>query len=175
MRRVTVPDREGYSFDDATHVLRVFHEHSRNISIHGDGGNAPAKYLTFDRPHRPAQSALDFEYPSGLIDWGKDVWMIHAPEGKFGTFNLSLKDRKQATAGFSFSTSAVFVGIDAYNGGARAATIQIRSPQQREQSYTLQPGQLLRIRTGWRDPSSAIELHFENGEGLLFDNLAYVE
>jgi hypothetical protein len=175
LQRVSSPDREGYTFDDTTHVLRIRHEHAKEVDIQGQGTTTPPKYITFDNPHRPAQSALDFQYPAGLIDWGKDVWVIHVPKGKFGTFNLCLKDPKQTHASFSFPVSTVFAGIDAYNGGDKVATIRLRSPQLREQSYTLQPGQLLRIRTGWRDPSSSIQLDFENGEDLLFDNLAYVE
>jgi hypothetical protein len=173
--RVSSADQEGYAFDTATHVLRIRHEHARDIDIQGKSTTTPPRYISFDNPHLPAQSALDFQYPSGLIDWGKDVWAIHAPAGKFGTFNLSLKDPKQAHASFSFPVPTVFAGIDAYNGGDEVATIRLRSPQLREQSYTLQPGQLLRIRTGWQDPSSSIQWDFENGDGLLFDNLAYLK
>ncbi|MEP6755342.1 MAG: hypothetical protein ABJA67_07565, partial [Chthonomonadales bacterium] len=173
LRRLSVLDGEGYSFDGKTRVLRIRHEHSRNVDIQGEGGNTPPKYIRFDNPHRPAQSALDFQYPSGVIDWGKDVWMIHAPEGKFGTFNISLKNPSQTYASFAFPIPRIFAGIDVYNSGAKAATIHLRSPELRGDSYTLQPGQLLRIRTGWTDPSSAVEFDFENGSGLLFDNLAY--
>lgn len=173
--RVSSLDREGYTFDNATHVLRIHHEHARDIDILSKDTTTRPQYISFDIPHLPAQSALDAQYPSGLIDWGKDVWMIHAPEGKFGTFNLSLKDPKQMHASFSFPVPTVFAGIDAYNGGDKAASIHLRSPQLREQTYTLQPGQLLRIHTGWKDPSSSIQLNFENGEGLLFDNLSYLQ
>jgi hypothetical protein len=175
LRHLSVLDGEGYSFDEKDRVLRIRHEHSRNVDIQGEGGSTPPKYIRFDHPHLPAQSALNFQYPSGLIDWGKDVWMIHPPEGKFGTFNISLKDPSQTHASFAFPVPRIFAGIDAYNGGSKAATIHLRSPELRGDSYTLQPGQLLRIRTGWTDPSSAIEFDFENGSGLLFDNLAYVE
>jgi hypothetical protein len=175
LKRVNNADQEGYVLDDTSHVLRIRHEHARNIDIQGKGTTAPTKYIDFDNPHLFAQTILDSQYPAGLIDWGKDAWTIHAPDGKFGTFNLSLKDTKQPHASFRFPVPTVFAGIDAYNGGDKAATIRLRSPQVREQTYTLQPGQLLRIRTGWRDRSSAIQFDFENGDGLLFDNLAYEE
>lgn len=175
LRRLSMLNGEGYSFDEKTRVLRIRHEHSTDVDIQGEESNIPPKYIRFDDPHLSAQSPLDFQYPSSVIDWGKDVWMIHAPEGKFGTFGLSLKDSRQTHASFAFPVPRIFLGIDAYNGGSKAATIHLHSPELRGDTYTLQPGQLLRIRTGWSDPSSAIEFDFENGEGLLFDNLAYVE
>jgi hypothetical protein len=173
--RVTSRDQEGYIFDDTTHVLRIRHEHAASMDIQGNGTSTPPHYITFDNPHRTAGSSLAFEYPTGLINWGEDAWMIHAPDGKFGTFNLSLKDPKQSHASFAFPVPTVFAGIDAWNGGDKPAVIRLRSPQLREQLYTVQPGQLIRIRTGWRDPSTAIQFDFENGAALLFDNLAYLE
>jgi hypothetical protein len=173
LKRVTSFDQEGYVLDDTTHVLRIRHEHAHNIDIQGKGSTAPPKLLTFDNPHLAAQSALNFGYPAGLINWGKDVWMIHAPDGKFGTFNLCLKDPARTQASFTFPVATVFAGIDVFNGGDKAAMIRFRSPQLREQVFTVGSGQLMRIRTGWRDPSSSVQLDFENGNGLLFDNLAY--
>ena len=173
LRMLSKLDGEGYSFDEKTHVLRIRHEHGRDVDIQGLGNGKPPKYIRFDNPHIAAGSTLELQYPSGLIDWGRDAWMIHAPAGKFGSFCLGLKDPKQTQASFAFPVPTVFAGIDAYNGGSKTATIRFRSPELRERSYTLEPGQLIRIRTGWRDPSSMIEWDFENGEGLLFDNLAY--
>jgi hypothetical protein len=66
------------------------------------------------------------------------------------------------------------VGVDVYNGGASDATITIHSPEDREASFTIKPGQLQRLRTGWRDLSSSVSFELENGEGLRFDNLAYL-
>jgi hypothetical protein len=98
---------------------------------------------------------------------------MRAPSGKFGTFGLSSKDLSRTESNLKVVLPTVFAIIDAYNGGSRPATIQIRSPQIREQSFTVQPGPLMRIRTGWHNPSTAIEWKFGNGEGLIFDNLAY--
>jgi hypothetical protein len=169
------PDREGYTFDETTRVLRIHREHAHDVDIQGEGIGKPASYVDFDNPHLAAGTVLSGQYPSGLVDWGSDTWMIHVPDGKFGTFALSLKDTKQAHASFAFAVPTVFAGIDAFNGGAKAATVRFRSPELREKTYTLQPGQLVRIRTGWHDASTKIDWDFENGEGLIFDNLAYTE
>jgi len=53
------------------------------------------------------------------------------------------------------------------------ATVAIHSPGTREISFTIKPGQVRRLRTEWRDTTSAVIFQFKNGEGLRFDNLAY--
>ena len=165
---------EGYTLDDKTLVLRIHHDHGRNIDIQGQGSGKPPQLITFDNPHRAAGTTLEDEYPSGLIDWGHDSWAVHAPAGKFGTFNLTLKDDKQAHVHFTFSVPTIFAGIDAYNSSDKPTTIRVRSPEQREELFTIQPNQLLRIRTNWHDPSTAIEWDLDNPTALLFDNLAYI-
>jgi hypothetical protein len=100
-------------------------------------------------------------------------WRINVPEGRFGTFNLALSDPRAATAQFSFYWPRIFVGVDVYNGGASDATITIHSPEIRETSFKIKPGELRRLRTGWGDASSSVIFDFKNGEGLRFDNLAY--
>jgi hypothetical protein len=167
-------DQPGFTFDDATHVLRVRHEDARDIDIQGKGGNAPPQYITFDDPHLAAGTVLKGEYPSGVIDWGEDAWRINVPEGGFGTFNLALIDARTKTADFRFYWPRIFVGVDVYNGGAADATVTIHSPEIREISFTIKPGQLQRLRTGWRDAGSKVIFEFKNGEGLRFDNLAYL-
>jgi hypothetical protein len=67
----------------------------------------------------------------------------------------------------------VFVGVDVYNGGASEAVVTVHSPEVREMSFTIKPGELRRLRTGWRDASSVVFVELKNGENLRFDNLAY--
>jgi hypothetical protein len=166
-------DQPGFVFDDSTRVLRIRHDDARDMDVQGQGGNVPPLYVSFDDPHLPAGTALKGQYPSGVIDWDPDQWRIHVPEGGFGTFNLALVDSKATTAEFRFDWPRIFVGVDVYNGGASEATVMIRSPEIREVSFTVKPGQLQRLRTGWRDASSSIIFELTNGEGLRFDNLAY--
>jgi hypothetical protein len=166
-------DQPGYTFDRATKVLRVHHTEARNIDIEGTDGEPPPRFVTFDDPHVPAGTPLDGMYPSGIIDWGGGEWRINVPEGGFGTFNLRLADPKAATAQFRFYWPRVFAGVDVFNTGASDAVVTIRSPEIREESFVVKPKQLLRIRTGWRDPSTSVVFEMKNAEGLRFDNLAY--
>jgi hypothetical protein len=164
----------GFTFDDKTHVLRIRHDGARDIAIEGSGGNAPPLFVTFDNPHLAAGTPLNGQYPSGVIDWGWGEWRIHVPDGAFGTFNLALTDPKCESAQFRFYWPRVFVGLDVFNGGQSEATVTVHSPEIREMSFTIKPGELGRIRTGWTDPSSSVIFNLKNGEGLRFDNLAYL-
>jgi hypothetical protein len=166
-------DQPGFTFDDSTQVLRIRHDDARNIDIQGKDGKAPPQYVTFDDPHLPAGTQLMGLYPSGVIDWGDGEWKINAPEGDFGTFNLALTDAAIKTAQFRFYWPRIFVGIDAYNSGTSDAILTVHSPEIREMSFTVKPGQLRRIRTGWRDASTTVVFELNNGAGLRFDNLAY--
>jgi hypothetical protein len=167
-------DQPGYVFDNATHVLRIRHDDARDVDIQGKGERTPPLYVTFDDPHLPAGTRLKGQYPSGVIDWGTDEWQIGVPQGKFGTFNLSLTDPKAAAAEFRFYSPRLFVGMDVFNGGTSDAAVTVSTPSFREVSFTIKPGELRRLRTGWRGPGSRVLFHFKNGEGLRFDNLAYL-
>jgi hypothetical protein len=114
------------------------------------------------------------QYPSGVVDWGNGDWQIGTPNGKFGTFTLALADVNASSAQFRFYAPRVFAGVDIYNDGDSEATVTVRSPETREQSFTIKPKELRRIRTGWRDPSTAVAFEFKNGASLHFDNLAYL-
>jgi hypothetical protein len=165
-------DQPGYIFDDSTRVLRIRHDDARDIDIQGHDGNAPLDYVTFDDPHVAAGTVLN-EYPSPVISWQRDAWKIHVPDGAFGTFNLALADPKAKTVEFNFYAPRVFAGIDCYNGGAADAVVTVHTPELREVSFTIKPGELQRLRTGWRDASSRVIFEFRNGERLQLDNLAY--
>ena len=161
-------------FDESTHVLRIRHDQAKDIDIEGKDGQAPPLYVTFDDPHLPAGTMLSGQYPSGVIDWAADQWRIDVPQGKFGTFNIALADPKASSAQFGFYAPRVFVGVDVYNGGVSEAVLTVHAPDIREISFTLKPGELRRVRTGWHDPSSAVIFEMKNGGGLRFDNLAYL-
>src|SRR5579863_9458374 len=163
----------GFTFDDATHVLRIGHDAARDIDVQGSGGNAHPLYVTFDDPHLATGTALEGAYPSGVIDWPKDEWKIGIPEGKFGTFNLIPADPAPGQLEFSFHSPRIFAGIDVYNGGSSEATVTLHSENLPDAVVSLRPGELRRIRTFWKETTSHVALELTHGENLRFDNLAY--
>jgi hypothetical protein len=166
--------QEGYTFDAATRVLRIRHTTSRDVDVEGKSDQAPPSWITFDDPHLAAGTLLVGQYPSGIVDWGRGGWQIGTPLGKFGTFTLALSNPKTEGEEFSFYAPRIFAGIDVYNDGDTDATVTVRSPETREVSCIIKPKELRRLRTGWREPSSKVSFVFANGQGLRFDNLAYV-
>jgi hypothetical protein len=174
LRRLQVLDEAGYTFDESTRVLRIRHEGARDVDIQGKGGVAPPLYVTFDDPHLAAGTELSGAYPSGVIDWPQHQWKIGTPSGKFGTFNLVPADPNAEQLAFSFPAARVFVGVDAYNGGAAEAGITIQTEGAPAVSINLKPGELRRVRTDWKEPALRVVIKLKSGDGVKFDNLAYV-
>jgi hypothetical protein len=172
-RRVDL-SQEGYTYDDKAKTLYIRHTTSRDVDIQGAGDQTPPTYITFDDPHLPAGTLLLGQYPSGVVDWGSGEWQIATPFGKFGTFTLALTDATAKQAELGFFVPTIFVGLDVYNDGDSDATITFRSPEIRETTFTIKPKELRRLRTGWHDPSSRVYIAVTGGEGLRFDNLAYL-
>jgi hypothetical protein len=171
---LTESTRDGYLFNEKTGALTIRHISSRDVDIHGNGDQAPPTYITFDDPHLAAGTVLAGQYPSGVIDWAKGGWEIGTPFGKFGTFTLTRTNPEAEYEEFSFYAPRVFAGIDVYNDGESEATVTIRSPEDREVAFTIKPKELRRVRTGWRDATARVMFDFRNGQGLRFDNLAYI-
>jgi hypothetical protein len=174
LRRRKVLDQAGFVFDESTRVLRIRHDAARDIDIQGKSDRGPALYVTFDDPHLAAGTELGGPYPSGLIDWPQHQWKIAPPGGKFGTFNLIPADPKAEKLEFFFPAPRVFVGVDVYNGGASEASIAIKAEGAPDASINLKPGELRRLRTDWKQPASRVVIELKSGDGLKFDNLAYL-
>jgi hypothetical protein len=173
MQQRQVLDHEGFTYDKSSRVLRILHEGSGDVDIQGESNIVPPIYVTFDDPHQKAGTVLVGDYPAGVIDWGEGTWQIATPQGKFGTFTLTLKDPKAEQAAFRFRNPRVFAGVDVYNGGSHEATVTVHCPEIREISFKIKPGELRRLKTGWKDRSSTITFDLAESEGLRFDNLAY--
>ena len=165
--------QQGYTFDDATHVLTIRHSSSRDVDIQGRSNLVPPSFITFDDPHLLAATPLLGEYPSGVIDWGNGDWRIGTPIGKFATFTLAIADPNVRHSEFRFHAPRIFAGIDVYNDGDTDAVVTIHSPENRELTFTIKPKELRRLKTGWRDTSSTVIFDVTNGGSLHFDNLAY--
>jgi hypothetical protein len=174
LRRLKVLGQTGFVFDDSTRVLRIRHDAARDIDIQGKGKTAPPLYVTFDTPHLAAGTELS-AYPTGVMNWEQHEWKIATPAGKFGTFNLTLVDPNAQELRFSFPAPRVFVGVDAFNGGSSEASLTIHTDNSPEVSIKVKPGELRRVRTGWTDACSQVNLAIEHGDGLRFDNLAYLQ
>jgi hypothetical protein len=165
--------QEGYTLDDATRVLRIRHERSRDVDVQGTAEEPVALIVDFDNPHVGANVPLRGQYPSGVIDWGRESWKVCPPAERMSTFSLCAADVQATKARFRFFYPRVLMRLDVYNPLSKDVTLTIRAPEMRERTFTLKAGQLQRIKTGWMNRASEVTLESEYFSSLRFDNLAY--
>ena len=165
--------QEGYTLDDATRVLRIRHDRSRDVDVQGAAAEPVPLVVDFDNPHVAANSVLRGEYPSGVIDCGRGQWKVCQPGGRMSTFSLCAADSSAQKAQFRFFYPRMLMRADVYNPTAREIVLTLRAPEMREVTFTLKPGQLQRIKTGWMNRASAVSLEADGLSSLRFDNLAY--
>jgi hypothetical protein len=165
--------QEGYTLDDATHVLRIRHERSRDVDIQGPADEPIPLVVDFDNPHVGANVILQGQYPSGVIDWGKESWKVCPPVGRMSTFSVGAAGAQARKAQFRFFYPRVLMRFDVYNPLSEDVTLTIRAPEMRERTFTVKAGQLQRIKTGWTNRASEVSVESDNLPALRFDNLAY--
>ena len=129
--------------------------------------------VDFDNPHLPANSALTGQYPSGVIDWGEKVWMVAPPEGKMSTFSLRTAQGVDHHAEFRFENPRMLVRMEIYNSSDKDVDVTVAAPEAREVTFSLKPGELRRMRTGWVDRVSAVRFDSAELSALRFDNIGY--
>lgn len=172
LRRREDLDQEGYTLDDAKHILRIRHEHSSNVDVQGNGELVPS-IVDFDNPHVGADVPLQGQYPSGVIDWGRDQWKVCAPAGRMSTFSLCTADAKTTRGQFKFAYPRLLVGADFGNPTDHEITVTIRTPESQAMVVQVPAGQLRRVRTGWKDRAWSVTLESEDLSHLQIDDVAY--
>jgi hypothetical protein len=173
LRRRADLQQEGYTFDDATRVMRIRHDHSRDVDIQGTAGEPVPLIVDFDNPHVGANVKLRGEYPSGVIDWGEGEWKVCPPAGRMSTFSLGAVETNATKGQFRFFYPRVLMRLDVYNPLAQDVTLTLRAPEMREVTFSLKAGELQRIKTGWINRASVIYVESEALSALRFDNLGY--
>jgi hypothetical protein len=165
--------QEGYTFDHSTGVLRVRHDAARDVDIQGNAAAPVPLIVDFDNPHVGANVELRGQYPTGVIDWGRGQWKVFPPSGRMSTFSLGIAATDAREANFRFFYPRVLMRLDAYNPLPQEVKLTLRVPEMREVTFTLKPGQLQRLKTGWVNRASMVSLESDNLAALRFDNLAY--
>ena len=89
------------------------------------------------------------------------------------TFSLCATDSKVTKASFRFVDPRILLRADIYNSANHDVTLTLRAPEMREVTFHFKPDQLSRIKTGWLDRASMVEVESDDLYDLRFDNLAY--
>ena len=134
------------------------------------GGGTTSQTVTFDdlsSPDRP----LSGQYPSGLINWGTNVWYLSSPWGRFTTNSISFNGDGPTSASFSFVAPHRLLRLDAYNGGSGATTVTVACSGQPTVTTTLGAGQVTTLATNWTATCTTVTIGSSNGWWTNFDNL----
>jgi hypothetical protein len=115
--------------------------------------------------------ALNGQYPTGLIDWGNNVWYLSGPFGQFNSFSISFNGAGATSAPLNFITPRRLLQLDAYNGGPGSSTITLNCAGQPTKQVSVAQGQLMTIPTGWSGTCSTVSIGSSNGWDTNFDNL----
>ncbi|WP_158884495.1 hypothetical protein [Rhodanobacter sp. L36] len=169
---------DGYKFDRQTHVLRVHRTAARQVSISGDGGKLPVKTVTFDNPQLAVGMTLDATYPTGVISWNHGDWKVGAPRGRFSTFNLGVAQCDAHQAGFSFIAPRVLTALSIFNDNGSDRTVILHSAPNADVMMAIPAGQLRRVSTQWRTPTTSVVLDASPDDalgGLFIDDVSYDE
>ena len=114
---------------------------------------------------------LSGQYPTGILDWSGQPWILSNPFGQFTTKSTSFtQGPTQATIGVL--QGRTLQSLQAYNGGAAATTISITCPGNITKTQSIAAGTLATIQTGFTVSCATLTIASTNGWDTNFDNLA---
>ena len=120
----------------------------------------------------PGQNiTLNGLYPTGIINWGNNIWYLSSPWGLFTTKSVSFNGGGQTSGSFSFVNPKKVTQIKAYNGGSVASTVTIACTGNTTKSITAPVGQITTINTDWANACTTVTITSSNGWNTNFDDL----
>ncbi len=126
--------------------------------------------VTFD-DLAPANRALNGQYPSGVIDWGTNVWFLSGPWRQFTTNSISFNAAGATSAVVRFVSPRQLVQLDAFNGGSTPSTVTVSCAGLPNVQRVVSGGQMVTIATGWTGTCGSVTLASSNGWDTNFDRL----
>jgi hypothetical protein len=121
----------------------------------------------------PAQRSLNGQYPTGVVDWGTNVWWLSSPWGQFTTNSISFNGSSLTSGAFSFLTPKRLISLKAFNGGTVASTITVSCSGNPTRTVPIAANQLVTIATGWTATCTTITVGSSNGWDTNLDDLVY--
>lgn len=116
-------------------------------------------------------TSLNGQYPTGVLNWSGQPWLLSDPFGQFSTKSISFTQGPTQSA-INTLQSRTLISLQAYNGGA-STTVSISCAGNTTKTQTLTTGQLVTIQTGFAQPCSTITIASTNGWDTNFDNLTF--
>jgi hypothetical protein len=126
--------------------------------------------VSFDdlvNPNRPMNAA----YPTGLVDWGLNVWWLSGPWGQFTTDSVSFNTASARSASFTFLSPRRLVRLTAFNGGTASTTLTLACSGQATRTVVLAVNQVATIDTNWTATCNTVTVGSTNGWDTNLDTL----
>jgi hypothetical protein len=118
---------------------------------------------------------LSGQYPSGVINWGTNSWLLSGPWEQFTTNSICFPNGSVTSGSFSFVTPKILVSIDALNGGSVSSIVTLSCSGNTTKTVTVPAGTLSsNITTGWTNTCSTVTVTSSNSWDTNFDNFVYV-
>ena len=114
---------------------------------------------------------LNGQYPSGVIDFGTNVWYLSGPWRLFTTNSISFNTSGATSASIKLLGSWQLAQLDAFNGGSTSATVTISCAGQPAVQRVVAANQLATIATSWMGACDTVTLASSNGWDTNFDRL----
>ena len=115
---------------------------------------------------------LSGQYPSGVLDWSGQPWILSDPFGQFTTRSISFT-QGPTQASINVLQGRTLQNLQAFNGGAANSTIAISCSGNTTKTQVVNAGQLTTLSTGFTTPCASLTISSTNGWNTNFDNLAF--
>jgi hypothetical protein len=116
---------------------------------------------------------LNGQYPTGVIDWGTNVWYLSGPFGQFSTKSVSFNRPGITTGGFTFVNPRRLVSVRAYNGGPTTTTLTFSCSGNPTRTVSVGAGQLQTISTTWGATCGTVTFTSSNGWDTNLDDFVF--
>ncbi len=131
------------------------------------GSGATIGFDDLSNPNRP----LNGQYPSGVADWGTNLWYLSGPFGSFRTNSVSFNGGGLTSGVITLVSPKRVTQVDVYNGGPSSSTVTLSCAGLPTVSVTVASHALVTIATGWTGTCSSLTIGSSNGWDTNFDNI----
>jgi hypothetical protein len=119
---------------------------------------------------------INGQYPSGVIDWRQNNWMVAGPIGEFDSKSVRFREGFERSQTFSFVSPQTVLGVDVLNEGNFPSAVYLSCRTQGPPFFNfeleiVQPGEVETINTGWSAPCRTVKVFASRGGQTYFDNL----
>ena len=142
-----------------------------SVGVNVTVNNAVQSVITFN-DLTSTSVPLNGQYPTGIVDWGSNVWWVSGPWGQFSTKSISFTSSRTSSS-LRFINPKRLISLRAFNGGSVSTTVTLTCSGNTTKSVTVAVNQLLTINTGWTASCSTVTIGSSNGWDTNFDDLIY--